>query len=207
MLVEDHPVMRLGTKLSLMTSDSDLDVVQEADNIANAILFLKENKPIDLILLDLNLPDGNGVEVVRFVKQKRPEIKILVYSVDSNPDVLRQLMDMGINGFVSKNVSSHELVVSIQTVMAGLEYYGKDTAQLINDIKVSLNKEENIFTERELEVVRYCAQGLMAKEIADKMDISIRTVDNFKQKIFKKMGFTSTAELVLYAYQSGIVTL
>lgn len=205
-LVEDHPLLRMGTKLSIHSTSSNCMVVAEAGSVAQTKEIFQQNIPVDLVLLDIILPDGSGVEIAKHIKLFYPKIKILVLSIDTSEDTLLQLLDIGINGFISKNCQPKELISAIDSVMSGLDYYGKDIAALINDVKVASMKHDDIFTKREMEIVKLCAEGYYVQQIADLLHISTRTVEAHKNNIFKKLGFNSSTELVTYAFRHGLVS-
>lgn len=204
-LVDDHPLMRMGTVLSLQKSEK-YQVIAEAENAADFYNIFNNNPPIiDLVLLDIILPDASGVDLAKFLRANYPDIKILVLSIDSSKSTILQLFEIGINGFISKNASVDELLSAIDSVLSDMEFYGKDVAQLIYDIKTACVVEDDLFTNRELEIIKYCAEGLYAKEIAKQLNISTRTVETHKNNIFKKLGFSSSVELVKYAFEHSLI--
>jgi len=204
-LVEDHPLLRMGTKLSIHSTSSNCLVVAEAGSVAQSKEVFQQDISVDLVLLDIILPDGSGVDIAKYLKEYKPNIKILVLSIDTSEETLLQLLDIGINGFISKNCQPKELISAIYSVMSGLDYYGKDIAALINDVKVASMQQDDIFTKREMEIVKLCAEGYFVQQIADMLHISNRTVEAHKNNIFKKLGFNSSAELVTYAFRHGLV--
>ena len=207
LLVDDHPLYRRGIAMTLKQDDEHLEVVAEAGTLKEAIEALESHKDIDLVLLDLQLPDGNGKEVVRYVGINCPATKVLVLSVDLNPHHITALIEMGINGFVSKEVQSDELLEAIHAVVSGFGYYGKGINAMMEEVATAEGEDLNeILTAREIEILRFCAQGFSAKEIAERLQLSVRTVEGHKNHIYGKMGFESIGELVKYAFTHGIIT-
>lgn len=207
LLVDDHPLYRRGIAMTLKQEDEQLEVVAEAGSLKEAIEALESRKDIDIILLDLQLPDGNGKEVVRYVGINCPATKILVLSVDLNPRHITALIEMGINGFVSKEVQSDELLEAVHSVISGFGYYGKNINAMMEEVATAEGEDLNeILTAREIEILRLCAHGLSAREIAEKLQLSVRTVEGHKNHIYGKMGFESIGELVNYAFTHGIIT-
>lgn len=206
MLVDDHPLYRKGTAMALQQMNPRLDIVAEAGSLKEAKEKVDELAVIDLVLLDLNLPDGNGAELLGYLKKKKPETKVLVISVDLNPKHIVALIDEGINGFISKDVQAEELNEAINAIMLGLGYYGKIIMTLVDEVATAADEDiSKMLTQRELEVMELCAQGMSAQEIAEKLFLSRRTIEGHKSHIFEKMGFKNIGELINYAFSHGIL--
>ncbi len=205
MIVEDHILTRMGTIMAINTNSEHYKVVSEAGSVKEAIAILKSGQPIDLILLDLMLPDGRGREVVKYLHTYENSVKVLVLSADNDKNNILQLLQIGIDGFVSKFVDIPTLLLAIESVCNGIEFYGKDIAEIIHAVTTANPKTIETFTSRERKIIHLCAEGLTAKKIANKLNISVRTVENHKNNIFKKMGFKNTSELIHYAYEHGII--
>ena len=205
LIVEDHPLYRMGLRMALSYADSCFTIVSEADNVKSAKNFICQNaSSINLVLLDYYLPDGTGLDVIRLVKQYCPEAKILVVSADSHNDDRLLLLQAGVNGFVTKDIASIELPLILESVMQGHDYFDKAILDLHETRKKDDTFEET-FSKRELEIVRLCAKGLSAKEIANQLHISPRTVEKHKDRIFSRFCFKSTGEMVGYAIQQGLL--
>lgn len=205
LLVEDHVLTRMGTLMAINGAGGEYKVVAEAGSVAEAKDIISKGDDIGLVLLDLMLPDGYGLEVVEFMKSIKSPAKILVLSSDNNKNNILQLLDAGIDGFISKFVDVSTLIYAIESVSNGLEYLGKDISEIIHAVATAHTPADNIFTNRETEIIQLCAKGYMSKEIADELNISNRTVENHKNNIFKKLGFNTTGELIRYAYEHGII--
>lgn len=206
MLVDDHPLYRKGTAMALQQMNPRLDIVAEAGSLKEAKEKVDELAVIDLVLLDLNLPDGNGAELLMYLKNTRPEVKVLVISVDLNPKHIVALIDEGINGFISKDVQAEELNEAINAIMLGLGYYGKIIMTLVDEVATAADEDiSKMLTQRELEVMELCAQGMSAQDIAEKLCLSRRTIEGHKSRIFEKMGFKNVGELINYAFNHGIL--
>ncbi|MCR4965926.1 MAG: response regulator transcription factor [Bacteroidales bacterium] len=206
LLVEDHVLTRMGTVLALHDSSISIEVVGEAGTVKEAKEFLEQHQDIDLILLDLMLPDGHGREVVEFLREQNRDTRVLIISADNNKNNILQLIQLGISGFISKFADTDTLLSAIESVSNGIEYFGKDISEIIHVVSTAKSPVEGeTFTPREVEIMRLCAQGHAVKAIADQLNISPRTVENHKNNIFKKLGFNSTAELIHYVFENGIV--
>lgn len=204
LLVEDQTLTRMGMRMALNNKGSDCEIIAETGSVHEAIDIVEQGTPIELVLLDLNLVDGNGKEVVEYIKPRYPDIKFLVISVETSNEVIEQLVNMGVDGFISKYVDVETLKSAIDSVMSGIEYFGKDIAEIIHSINTIKSVQENLFTDRELEIVRLCAEGYHVQVIAEKLCVSKRTVETHKNNIFKKLGFKSTGELIHFAFEHGL---
>ena len=192
--------------MALQQMNPRLDIVAEAGSLKEAKEKVDESETLDLVLLDLNLPDGNGAELLGYLKKKKPETKVLVISVDLNPKHIVALIDEGINGFISKDVQAEELNEAINAIMLGLGYYGKIIMTLVDEVATAADEDiSKMLTQRELEVMELCAQGMSAQDIAEKLCLSRRTIEGHKSRIFEKMGFKNVGELINYAFNHGIL--
>ena len=201
LLVEDHPLYRVGLHMALSYSGLACVLKSEAENVAQALDFLQHHSDeVDLILLDYFLPDGTGMDVLKVAKQSFPRIKVLLVSGEDNNPELDAMIQAGLNGFVSKDVTPQGLATVITSVFAGKDYFGHDSEELSEGAQ----KSESL-TQRELDIIRLCALGKTSKEIADELFISARTVESHKNKIFNKLGCDSTTEMVNYAFLNGLV--
>lgn len=204
LLVEDHPLYRVGLRMALSYSGLDCELKSEAENVKQAEEYLKQHpNEVDLILLDYFLPDGTGHDVLKSAKRICPDVKVLLVSgEDDNPE-LHSLMEDGLNGFVSKDITPQGLSMVILSVFQGIDYFDKEKTNVQQGGKASSKIEA--FTQREIEIIRLCALGKSAKQIADELFISARTVESHKEKIFNKIGCDSTTEMVNYAFLNGLV--
>ena len=166
---------------------------------------IKRQPDIDVVLLDLMLPDGNGADVVQLLRNRGDDTPVLVISADNNKETILRLVELGINGFISKYADIPTLVNAILSVHNGLEYFGKDISEIIHAVSTAKAPAEELFTDRELDIVRLCAKGKSVKQIAATLNISARTVETHKNNIFKKLGFNSTGELISWVFEHGIV--
>ena len=207
-IVDDHDLFRLGIRTAIENRHSDIKIVGEAGTGAQFFRVL-ETTEVDIVLLDIMLPDTTGIEIARRMKRERPEIKILAISAENATPIVQEMLNIGIEGFLSKlNSNPNTLADAIRAVSQGLEYFGNDIANIISRIYVAKKKTMQIsseFTDMEKQIIEQSFEGLSAKLIADKLNISIRTVDWHKKNIFRKLGINSTLEMVQYAVQHGII--
>lgn len=205
-IVEDHPLVRLGLQTSLGQDRKRFEVVGTADD-AQSLFDLLAGTNADVILLDIKLPGESGVDIARKLKKDGCPQRILVLSAESDKETISELMAVGIDGFINKSVSPEELKTAIEYVADGLEYFGRETAKIIRDVKTARENLRAEFTKRESEILELCAQGLSAKDIGRRLDISINTVNTHKDNIFKKLGINSSLELVRWALDHGIISI
>jgi len=207
-IVEDHEIYRLGLKSAFEKNEPDIQIVAEAETGAEFFALLHA-KTADIVLLDIGLPDISGIEIARRLKNEKPDMKILVTSTENTEETIKELVEIGIDGFVSKREGGVKTVVeAIRSIMNGQEYFGKDIAQIIYKIYVAKKKTTEVtgeFTEIERKVIELCREGLQSKQIADRLELSPRTVENHKSRIFHKLGINNTIEMVQYALNNGII--
>jgi DNA-binding NarL/FixJ family response regulator len=207
-VVDDHRLFRMGLKVAINSGHPDIQITGEAE-CGKELLKLLPITPVDVVLLDINLPDKHGTEIARNIRKAYPAIKILAVSGENSTDTIQSLLKVGIDGFISKQMGDiDELANAIRTVASGLEYFGQDVAKTVFDVYVAKKKTvevTNEFTEREREIILACRDGLMCKEIATQMGISINTVNTHKKNIFQKLGINNTMEMVQYALKNGII--
>lgn len=206
-LVDDHMLFRMGLRSAFERATTRIKIVGEASS-SDELFALLPNVRADLILLDIVLPDVSGIEIARRLRRERPEMKILMLSAESDRQTIMQLMEVGIDGFVSKGVDVDELQRAVEYVACGAEYFGRDIARIIHCLKVARkNIDETVFTPREAEIISLCVKGFQAKEIADTLGVSIGTVNTHKNNIYKKLGINNSIELVSYALKNGIIKI
>ena len=209
-VVDDHSLFRIMLKATFQLGYPDIRIVGDVEN-GEALFRALAVTPADLVLLDVNLPGMSGVEIARSLRRDYPALKILAVSAENTAETVKSMMDAGIDGFVSKQHGSDgELAEAIRTVMSGAEYFGRDIAAILFDVYVAKKKTTAVtpeFTEREREIIHLCRDGLMSKEIAARLGISVRTVVSHKENIFSKLGINNTMEMVNYALKNGIINV
>lgn len=204
-ILDDHDLIRLGLRSILSQTPHHITIdVATADALFEQ---LQDGTPCDLILLDILMPGTSGVEVAQRLRAEYPEIKIIIVSMETKEYTITQLMQIGIDGFISKNGPMEEVRDAINSVEEGVPYYGRDLALLVRDIvDARLDKKSSaLLTKRELEIIEACCSGLLGKEIADKFHISLRAVNSHKTNIFNKLGLSSSVEMVRFAIEHGII--
>ena len=204
-MVEDQPICRVGIRMSLAGAGMGYALVGEVENVAQAIAFLEEHGgDLDLILLDYMLPDGTGMDVITAAKRLCPDVKIVIFSGEAGGATIKQLMEAGVNGFMSKSVSSEEIALVLDSVMQGRDYTGEAHMRIENDLKADYETMKSL-TRREMELISLCATGLNTKQLADEMCVTPHSIENMKSALFSKIGVKSTNELILFAFRVGLV--
>ena len=209
-IVDDHRLFRMGIKSVFETRHPDIQVAGEAD-CGKELFAVLDSTPADLVMLDINLPDMRGAEIAGRIHREYPAIKILAVSAENTVETIESMLEAGIEGFVSKQKGdADELAVAIRTITDGLEYYGRDISSIILGVYVAKKKTTEVsaeFTEREREIILACREGLLCKEIANRMNVSINTINTHKKRIFMKLGINNTMEMVQYALRNGIIII
>jgi len=205
-LADDHAIIRQGMK-SLIDNQPDMHVIGEADNGQSAWQNIKDLQP-DVVVLDISMPELNGIQVTERLKEECPEVKVLALTVHEDTGYVRQLLKVGASGYVLKRAALEELIHAIRTVAAGDVYLDPKLTSLVvgSYIRKRSIKDEllhNDLSRREKEVLRLIAQGYSNKEVAAQLGISVRTVETYKVRLMEKLGFHSRADIVRYALHRG----
>lgn len=208
LLVDDHQIIRDGIRF-YFEGDKEFEIEDEASNGLEALELLKE-KTYDIILTDINMPQMDGVEFMRSVKKNYPEQKVLVLSMYNEAGYINKMIALGANGYILKKSDKHELVGAIKKVLDGQDHYSEEVYQtIIGSIAGRKPKErltlEADLSDREKEVLLLIANEHSNQEIADKLYISIRTVETHKRNLLDKTGCKNIAGLVMYAVERNLV--
>jgi two-component system, NarL family, response regulator NreC len=205
LIVDDHAVVRAGLRL-LLKAEEDLEPVGEAGSAREAVFEAREVKP-DVILMDVVMPDGSGLEVIPTLLHERPETKILMLSMQDDPQYVRQAFAAGASGYVLKEAADTELVTAIREVARGGRYVHPELgARLVAaQTEAERRAEEDPLSEREREVLRLLALGHTNQEIAKQLYISVRTAETHRAHIMQKLRLSSRADLVRHALAQGLL--
>lgn len=208
MLADDHILMREGIR-QLLEFDGSIQVVDEASDGEECIEKLKSAKP-DVLLLDINMPKKNGIEVLEEIKKKNIDVKVLILTVHNEIEYLVKAVDIGVDGYILKDSESVELKKAINTVMSGESYIQPKLVPALNNRLVArdVDKEKiDSLTGRELEVLIQVANGMFNKEIATTLNISERTVKNHISNIFKKIEVSDRTQAAVFAIKNDLIKL
>lgn len=208
MIADDHMLIREGIK-QLLEFDGSIDVIAQASDGVECLEKLKSVKP-EVLLLDINMPNKSGIEVLEILKNSGSDIKVLILTVHNEVEYLLRAVDIGVDGYILKDSESSELKKAINSVIKGENYIQSSLIPLLNSKLISrdLDKEKiEQLTKRELEVLIQVANGMFNKEIANSLDISERTVKNHISNIFKKIDVADRTQAAVFAIRNGIIKL
>lgn len=205
LLVDDHSIVRDGLR-NLIELESDLEVTGEAASGAEAIQLIRSEN-FDAMVLDISMPDKNGVDTLHDLKHVAPDLPVLVLSGYAEDQYALNLMRNGCKGYLSKNADSDEIIHAIRTVAAGKRYISAELAELMTH-ELSHPSEKQLhetLSDREFQVFVKLAGGQTPTSIADELFISIKTVSTYRSRILEKMAMKSNADLTYYAIKYGLL--
>jgi len=211
LLADDHQIFREGIRL-LLEKTSDIEVVGEADNGKEAVAKTGQLLP-DVVLMDITMPELNGLEATRQIKEAHPQVKVLILTMHETDQYLAEMLEVGASGYVVKTTSSRDLLAAIRAVHQGDVYlYPSIARMLVGDYlqRVKSGEEKTSYdglTPREREILRYIAEDRQNREIAQMLGISVRTVQTHRTNLMEKLGAHDRTQLVKYAIQKGIIKL
>jgi len=211
LIVDDHPFFREGLK-SLLARHSGFEVIGEAGDSDEGLRKAKELRP-DLVVMDISLPDGSGIEVTRDIRGLLPETRVVILSMHSKIDYITKAFQAGATGYIVKESATEKLSECLEAVSKGKHFMDSSLhRKVVENVMKSREQEAkitdigyNILTRREQQVMRLLADGLSTKEIAEKLFISPKTVKNHRSNIMSKLDLHSTVELVRYAAKFGLI--
>jgi DNA-binding NarL/FixJ family response regulator len=209
-LADDHKITRQGL-CSLLDKQADMEVVAEAEEGRTAVRLALELAP-DIIIMDVSMPDLNGIEAARKIAAECPEVSIIALSMHSDSLFVTEMLKSGAAGYLLKDCAFEELERAIRTVMAGKTYLSPAiSGVVVNDYLQRLSKADfsdtEALTSREREVLQLLAEGKSTKQIALKLHISAKTVETHRRQIMDKLDIHSVAELTKYAIRKGFTSL
>ena len=211
LVVDDHTIVRDGI-CALLRLAGDIEVVGEAANGREALEMVRKLMP-DVMLIDIAMPNMDGLEATRRIRKEFPKVKVLVLTQYDDKEYVFPIIEAGANGFISKTAASSELVSGIRSVYRGDSFLSPSAARiLVEDYQqeASIRKEQDPYkqlTDREREILKLLAEGYTTREIADMLVISVKTVDGHKTNLMSKLDIHNRTDLVKYALRKGIITV
>ena len=209
-LADDHEMMRAGLR-SLLAKERELEVVGEASDGRQAVELVTQHAP-DLAILDIGMPNLNGIEATRQIRATVPKTKVIALSMHASAQYVSRMLEAGASGYLLKDSAYEELLQAIKAVSSGNVYLGKGIAGVVVDdyvrrIGATPEVEAAKLTAREREIAQMIAEGRSTKEIAGQLHVSVKTVETHRQHIMEKLKIDSVAELTKYAIREGLTEL
>lgn len=205
MIVDDHPILRAGLK-TLLSEHPDMTVTGEAGSGLEAVKMVQEGD-YDIVLLDITMPDMNGVDTLKQLQRHRPTLPVLMLSMHPEEQYAINLLRSGASGYVPKEGAPEQLVTAIQTVMQGRRYVSPSVAELLAaDLGGDTNKSPHTtLSEREFQIFCRLAAGQSVSEIGSDLHLSVKTISTYRSRILGKMNMKNNADLTYYAIKNGII--
>ena len=208
MIADDHNLIREGLK-QLLEFDGSMEIISEASNGVECLDKLQDTIP-DVLLLDINMPEKNGLEVLEEIKKMKYEVRVLILTVHNELEYLLKAVDIGVDGYILKDSESAELKKAINAILAGENYLQASLIPALNNRLANrdIDKDKiDSLTGRELEVLIQVASGMFNKEIATSLNISERTVKNHISNIFKKIDVSDRTQAAVFAIKNNIIKI
>lgn len=208
LIADDHEMILDGYRL-LLSQEESIEVIAQAKTGKEVIEKAYSAAELDLIILDINMPGKDGIEVTKELKSSFPEIKILIVTMYSRKEFVRNLMEIGVDGYILKNSGKKELLAAIESLGKGEPYY----ARQVTDLMIKSYQKHRIFdspldiemSEREKDIIRLIADGLSTIEIGEKLFLSTHTISTHRKNILSKLNVKNSAGVIRYGIQTGIV--
>jgi DNA-binding NarL/FixJ family response regulator len=204
LIVDDHPITRDGLRTALSLTD-EVEVVGEAASGEEAIKVVEDAKP-DVIFMDVRMPGMNGIQATRVIRERHPETKVILFTVDESRASISEAIQAGVSGYLLKDVGVAELVNAARLAMQGKAVIHPSLTQaFIEEVRLVDRKPEAPLSPREIEILQKVAYGATTKEVADSLGISFHTVKTHLERIFEKLGANDRAQAVAIAIRQGLV--
>lgn len=204
LIADDHAIVRAGLK-QFIADEPDLEVIAEAGTGAQALAFVRSH-PCDVVLLDIAMPDVNGVDALGQLRRIKPELPVLILTGYPEDQYAVSLLRAGASGFVRKESASDQLIEAIRTVVQGRKYVSPTLGQLLlKEVEGGEQPAHSTLSEREFQIFRKLASGQSVSRIAEELFLSVKTVSTYRTRILEKMNLRSNADLTYYAIKHGMI--
>ncbi len=209
-ITDDHKIIRDGLR-SLLEKENNIEVIAEAENGRQAVELTKELKP-DMVIMDITMPELNGIEATRQITANFEDVKIIALSMHSDRRFISEILRAGAKGYLLKDCAFEEMVRAINEVMANRMYLSPRIANIVVDEYVINRTTDtksvyNVLSPRERQVLQLLAEGKSTKEIALDLSVSVKTIESHRHKVMEKLDIRSIAELTKYAIREGLTDL
>jgi DNA-binding NarL/FixJ family response regulator len=201
LLIDDHQLFNDGLK-SLLSSETDIEIVGQVFEAKNVLFEIQKTAP-DLLFLDINLPDQNGIELAKEIQKAFPQVKIIFLTMYADSQIYKEAIKIGVDGYILKNSSKSELLAGIQAVMGNKNYFDSKINGINEPEKKDDLSKKFALTAREIEIIKLIKEGFDSYQIADKVNLSYLTIKTHRRNIHFKLGTTSTPELIKFANENG----
>lgn len=210
LLADDHQMIREGLR-SLLSKEPGMLVVAEAADGRDAVRLAVDLTP-DVVIMDLSMPDLNGIDATRQIIAKTPQVKVIVLSVHADQRFVMEMLKAGASGYLLKDRAFEDLVLAIRDVLANRTYLCREISELVvgeyvRNLKQTDSSAYSVLTAREREVLQLFAEGSSTAQIAERLNLSVKTIESHRQNIMEKLNLRSIAELTKYAIREGLTTL
>ncbi len=203
-ITDDHAILRDGLKQILSETD-DIHVIAEAENATEAIMIARK-KPADVMVLDISLPDRNGVEALKILKKENPGLAVLMLSMHKEDQYAIRALKAGASGYLTKQGASSELVLAIRTIAKGKKYLSTSVAEsLANHLGDEEKPLHETLSDREFQTLSMIASGMTVGDIADKLCLSVKTVSVYRARLLEKMHLHNNSEITHYAIKNHLI--
>jgi DNA-binding NarL/FixJ family response regulator len=204
LIVDDHPVTRDGLRAALTTA-ADVEIAGEAASGEEAIETVETSKP-DVVFMDVRMPRMNGIEATKQIKERYPDTKVILFTVDESRASISEAIKAGVSGYLLKDVGADELVNAARLALEGKAVIHPTLTQaFIEEVRLADRRPEAPLSRREIEILQKVAYGSTTKEVADVLGISPHTVKTHLERIFEKLGANDRAQAVAIAIRKGLV--
>jgi DNA-binding NarL/FixJ family response regulator len=207
-LIDDHNSVRKAYVM-LLTEMDEFNIVFDVENFADLVSKLKQHRNIDLLLMDIKMPDKSGFEVASWMRGNYPLTKVLALSSESDGFSIGKVLRNGAKGFIDKAAHPSEILQAIQTVLAGDSYLSKKDfnsfSEVVQNSMDYFADSKPVFTDKELEFIKWACTSLSYKEIAAKMFVSANTTDDYRNSVFRKLGVHTRQEIAVYATKNNLL--
>ena len=205
LIADDHPIVRNGIKdiIQDISASFEVDEAQDAHEVVQKVI----TNDYDIIILDISMPGGGGLNALKQIKQSKPDTKVLMLSIYDDEQYINRSLKAGASGYLTKSVASDELELAIKKILAGEKYLSSEVASKMASF-IYTNKERQkheLLSEREYQVFLYIVQGHTTSEIAEELHLSPKTVSTYRDRIMDKMGMSRNSELIHYAIKNKLI--
>ncbi len=210
LIADDHQIVRQGLR-TLLEKEPDLEVVAEAENGRSTVRLVREKHP-EVVIMDVAMPDLNGIEATRQIISEMPKVKVIALSMYADRRFVSNMLKAGASGYLLKDCASEELVRAIRVVLAHKTFLSPGVADIVvkDYVQTPMGPEASVFnvlSNREREVLQLMAEGKSTNQIAELLHVSVKTVETHRQQMMQKLKMHSVAELTKYAIREGLTTL